>query len=441
MRGLDLIIKKRDGESLTKEEIAFLIQSYSQDQITDYQMAAWAMAVYFQGLDNQETFALTKAMIESGEIIKFPLSNRLIADKHSTGGVGDTTTLILVPLVAAAGVFMAKVSGRGLGFTGGTIDKLESIPGFSVELTNKKFISQVNEIGLAITSQTANLVPVDKKLYSLRDVTGTVESLPLIAASIMSKKIAAGANIILLDVKAGRGAFMKTKNEAIALAQLMVEIGKNFGIPTTALISSMEEPLGHAVGNALEVKEAIETLKGNGPADLVELCLTLGSEILVLAKKVKEIQEGKEVLNELLNSGKALEKFCQMVEFQGGNSRVIHQTELLPGSLKKLEVVSTKNGFINSIDSQEVGKIAAFLGAGRSFIGSSIDLSVGIQFKKKTGDFVEKNETLAIVHSADTKTGEIAIEMMLNCIEITDIKNEKPSLLLAKVTNKEIIEL
>lgn len=433
MQSVDLIIKKRDGQSLTQEEIKYLVKAYATGQITDYQMAAWAMAVYFRGLDKIETFALTKAMIDSGETIQFSGSNELIADKHSTGGVGDTTTLVLGPLVSAAGVSIAKVSGRGLGFTGGTIDKLESIPGFRVELTNQEFMSQVNKIGLAITSQTANLVPVDKQLYGLRDVTGTVESLPLIASSIMSKKIAAGANLILLDVKVGKGAFMKTENDALTLAEQMVEIGKNFGIPTTALISNMEEPLGYAVGNALEVKEAINTLKGDGPPDLVELCLTLGGEILVLAKKVKEIAEGKAILKELLSSGKALEKFQQMIDFQGGNSEIIAKPKLLPTAPIILPLASPKTGFINSIDSQGIGKVAALLGAGRSFKGSSIDLSVGIELCKKVGDKTEKNEVLAYVHSADKKVGEMALEMLLSCIEVTRDKIKKPSLLLAKV--------
>ncbi|MFA5536885.1 MAG: thymidine phosphorylase [Bacillota bacterium] len=435
MQVAELIIKKRNGQKLSEAEIVYLVDSYVLGQVTDYQMAAWLMAVYFQGLDAVETFALTKAMIESGETISFSFLKSPVADKHSTGGVGDTTTLVLAPLVSAAGVPVAKVSGRGLGFTGGTIDKLESIPGFCAELSNEEFVAQINQIGLAITAQTANLVPADKKIYGLRDVTGTVESLPLIAASIMSKKIAAGANIILLDVKVGKGAFMETLNKATELAQMMVELGKKFGVATTAIISSMEEPLGYAIGNSLEVQEAIDTLKGEGPGDLTELCLQLGAEILFLAKKVQGVTEGQQLLQNILKSGKGLEKFAQLIKHQKGNPRVVNEPSLLPSAAIVLPLLSPRSGYINEVDSRGLGNAAAYLGAGRSNMESAIDLSVGIKLTGKVGDYIEKNDVLGYIYASDPRVGETAKYKVLECIKISMIKVEKPTLILDRITS------
>lgn len=434
MRTVDLITKKRDGHPLSREEIEFLIKGYTRGQIPDYQMAAWAMAVYFQGMNKEETKALTQAMIQSGEMVDLSAIDGVIVDKHSTGGVGDTTTLVLAPLVAAAGVPVAKMSGRGLGHTGGTIDKLETIPGLRVDLTIQEFIEQVNRIGVSIVGQTANLVPADKKLYALRDVTGTVESLPLIAASIMSKKLAAGADAILLDVKAGSGAFMKTREEAFALGEMMVEIGEGLGHPTVAFITDMDQPLGHAVGNALEVKEAIYTLQGEGPQDLTELCLILGAELLVLAGRVTAPEEGRALLVKLLQSGAGLEKFAHLIEAQGGNPHVIEKVSLLPQAPVVLPVRSPEAGYVHSINCRGIGQLAMVLGAGRATKEDQIDPAVGLEIFKKVGDEVEAGEVIAYVHAPNTDLGQFAVRQVLSCFLLSPEIPEKPPLVHGRIS-------
>jgi pyrimidine-nucleoside phosphorylase len=398
MRTVDLIQKKRDGASLSREELAFLIEGYTQGRIPDYQVAAWAMAVFFRGMTAQETADLTLVMASSGDQFDLSAIAGIKVDKHSTGGVGDTTTLVLAPLVAAAGVPVAKMSGRGLGHTGGTIDKLESIPGFRVELEKDAFIEQVNRIGVAVIGQSGNLTPADKKLYGLRDVTGTVNSIPLIASSIMSKKIASGADRIVLDVKTGDGAFMKSIDKSIELAQAMVEIGTAVGRDTIAVISSMEEPLGLSVGNALEVRSAIDTLSGHGPADLMELCLELGANMVVLAGKATSIKEAKGYLKQYLVSGSALATFRKFITAQGGNPDVIDNPSLLPTAKLIVPVTSPSTGFITAIQAEQIGIASMRLGAGRATKESIIDLAVGIVLRAKTGNFVKAGDPIAELH-------------------------------------------
>ncbi|WP_078596995.1 pyrimidine-nucleoside phosphorylase [Evansella clarkii] len=408
MRMVDLIEKKRNGFSHTKEEIEFIISGYSDGEVPDYQMSAWAMAVFFQGMNEEETAVLTDAMVRSGDTIDLSPINGIKVDKHSTGGVGDTTTLVLAPLVAAAGVPVAKMSGRGLGHTGGTIDKLESIPGFSVEITNEEFTGLVNKNKAAVIGQTKNLTPADKKLYGLRDVTATVNSIPLIASSIMSKKIASGADAIVLDVKTGAGAFMKELSDSRELAETMVKIGRNLERKTSAVISDMSQPLGFAVGNALEVKEAIDTLKGEGPEDLTDLCLTLGSHMVVLAEKAENLENAREMLEELISSGKALSQFKVFAEAQGGDPSVIDNPEKLPSAEFQIEVKAEKDGFISGIVADKIGTAAMMLGAGRATKDSEIDLSVGIVLNKKIGDSVKAGESLATLHANTENVDETA---------------------------------
>jgi pyrimidine-nucleoside phosphorylase len=398
MRMIDLIHKKRDGDALTQEEIQFIIQGYTNGSIPDYQMSAWAMAIFFQGMTAEETAHLTMAMVESGDQIDLSSIEGTIVDKHSTGGVGDTTTLVLAPLVASCGVPVAKMSGRGLGHTGGTIDKLESFQGFSVELENQAFIELVNKNKLALVGQSGNLTPADKKLYALRDVTSTVDTIPLIASSIMSKKIASGADAIVLDVKVGSGAFMKSTENAKELAQAMVDIGTEVGRQTIAVISDMNQPLGLAIGNALEIKEAINTLQGKGPQDLEELCLTLGSHMLCLAKKAKDQTEAREILKEKISNGEALKKLRQFVQAQGGDPNQVLQPETLPQAKHQVEVLSPQAGFVQSIEAEDIGTLAMLVGAGRSTKEANIDLAVGIVLHKKVGDTVEKGDSLATLH-------------------------------------------
>ncbi|WP_088035682.1 pyrimidine-nucleoside phosphorylase [Evansella clarkii] len=408
MRMVDLIEKKRNGFSHTKEEIEFIISGYSDGEVPDYQISAWAMAVFFQGMNEEETAVLTDAMVRSGDTIDLSPINGIKVDKHSTGGVGDTTTLVLAPLVAAAGVPVAKMSGRGLGHTGGTIDKLESIPGFSVEITNEEFTGLVNKNKAAVIGQTKNLTPADKKLYGLRDVTATVNSIPLIASSIMSKKIASGADAIVLDVKTGAGAFMKELSDSRELAETMVKIGRNLERKTSAVISDMSQPLGFAVGNALEVKEAIDTLKGEGPEDLTDLCLTLGSHMVVLAEKAENLEDAREMLEELISSGKALSQFKVFAEAQGGDPSVIDNPEKLPSAEFQIEVKAEKDGFISGIVADKIGTAAMMLGAGRATKDSEIDLSVGIVLNKKIGDSVKAGESLATLHANTEHVDETA---------------------------------
>uniref|UniRef100_UPI0034A42BBE pyrimidine-nucleoside phosphorylase n=2 Tax=Clostridiaceae TaxID=31979 RepID=UPI0034A42BBE len=358
MRMYDVILKKRRGEELSKEEIDFFIQGFTKGEIPDYQASALLMSIFFNSMNKRETADFTMSMVHSGETLNLDKIQGIKVDKHSTGGVGDTTTILLAPMVASCGVPVAKMSGRGLGHTGGTIDKLESFKGFSVELSEEKFMENVNDIGIAVIGQTANLAPADKKLYALRDVTATVDNMPLIASSIMSKKIASGADGIVLDVKVGDGAFMKTPEDAKALAEEMVSIGKNVGRNTIAVISDMDQPLGYAIGNALEIKEAIDTLKGNGPKDLLELALTLGSNMLILANKVENFEEGKKLLLENIKNGKALEKLKEFVKAQGGNPACVDNTDLLPKAKYIIEVKANKSGTISKIHAEEMGLTA-----------------------------------------------------------------------------------
>ncbi len=413
MRMYDLIMKKRNGEELTKEEIEFMIDGYTKEEIPDYQMSAFLMAVYFKGMTEEETVELTMAMANSGDIMDLSEIEGLKADKHSTGGVGDKTSLVLGPMVAALGVPVAKMSGRGLGHTGGTIDKLESFPGFSTNLTKEQFIQNVNAIKMAIIGQTGDLAPADKKLYALRDVTATVDNLSLIASSIMSKKLAAGADVIVLDVKTGKGAFMKKEADALALAREMVKIGTNAGKETVAIISDMDQPLGFAVGNALEVKEAIDTLNGNGAKDLLELAITLGAYMLVGTKRVENIEEAREKLLSTIEDKSALKKFQEFVEAQGGDARAIDNTELLPKASIVMEIKAEEDGFVEKIETEEIGMVCLLLGGGRETKESEIDLSVGLVLHKKIGDAVKKGEVLATMYGNDLKKMEIARERFL----------------------------
>lgn len=399
MRMVDIIEKKRDGHELTTAEINFFIEGYTKGEIPDYQASALAMAIYFQDMNDRERADLTRAMVESGDTIDLSAIDGVKVDKHSTGGVGDTTTLVLAPLVASLGIPVAKMSGRGLGHTGGTIDKLESIAGFHVELTREQFIDLVNRDKVAVIGQSGNLTPADKKLYALRDVTGTVNSIPLIASSIMSKKIAAGADAIVLDVKTGDGAFMKTQEDAEKLAHAMVRIGNHVGRKTIAIISDMSQPLGFAIGNALEVKEAIETLQGKGPKDLTELVLTLGSQMVILAGKAKTTEEAKSMLKESISSGKALAKFKDFLTNQGGDASIVDDLSKLPQAKYKIELPAKQSGFVSRMIADEIGVASMILGAGRATKEDVIDLAVGLVLHKKVGDKVEEGESILTIYS------------------------------------------
>ncbi|MDM5238689.1 pyrimidine-nucleoside phosphorylase [Bacillus cereus] len=399
MRMVDIIAKKRDGKELTTEEIKFFINGYTDGSIPDYQVSALAMAIFFKDMTDRERADLTMAMVESGETIDLSAIEGIKVDKHSTGGVGDTTTLVLGPLVAALDVPVAKMSGRGLGHTGGTIDKLEAVEGFHVEITNEQFIDIVNRDKVAVIGQTGNLTPADKKIYALRDVTGTVNSIPLIASSIMSKKIAAGADAIVLDVKTGAGAFMKTEEDAKELAHAMVRIGNNVGRQTMAVISDMSQPLGFAIGNALEVKEAIDTLKGEGPEDLTELVLVLGSQMVVLAKKANTLEEAREMLIEVMKNGKATEKFKEFLSNQGGDSSIVDHPEKMPQAKYVIDVPAKTSGVISNIVADEIGIAAMLLGAGRATKEDEIDLAVGLMLRKKVGDEVKEGEPFVTIYA------------------------------------------
>ncbi|WP_301109507.1 pyrimidine-nucleoside phosphorylase [Sporosarcina sp.] len=428
MRMVDVIQKKRDGEELTKEEIEFFVNGYTDGSIPDYQASAFLMAIYFQKMTTEEQGYLTLAMAESGDQIDLSAIEGVKVDKHSTGGVGDTTTLILAPLVAACGVPVAKMSGRGLGHTGGTLDKLEAIEGFHVEISTEQFIEQVNDLKIAVIGQSGNLTPADKKLYALRDVTATVDSIPLIASSIMSKKLAAGADAIVLDVKTGAGAFMKTLEDSKQLADAMVAIGNEVGRNTSAVISDMSQPLGLAIGNALEVKEAIETLQGNGPEDLTELCLVLGSKMLLAANKAETEEDARSQLQSVMENGEALNLFGELIRAQGGNPEVIKNPELLPQAEYQIEVPAKTSGYVSEIDADEVGVAAMLLGAGRATKEDVIDLAVGIVLQKKIGDSVKEGETLAILHT-NKKNAEDSIKLLQDHISITKEKIQTPSLI------------
>ncbi|AVX15517.1 MULTISPECIES: pyrimidine-nucleoside phosphorylase [Bacillus] len=432
MRMVDLIVKKQNGKELTTEEIQFFVKGYTDGSIPDYQASALAMAIYFQDMTDQERADLTMAMVNSGETIDLSAIEGIKVDKHSTGGVGDTTTLVLAPLVAALGVPVAKMSGRGLGHTGGTIDKLEAIEGFHVELSKDEFIKLVNRDKVAVIGQSGNLTPADKKLYALRDVTGTVNSIPLIASSIMSKKVAAGADAIVLDVKTGAGAFMKTDEDAVNLAKAMVRIGNNVGRQTMAVISDMSQPLGFAIGNALEVQEAIDTLRGEGPEDLNELVLTLGSQMVVLAKKAETLEEARTKLQEVMKNGKALEKFKEFLSNQGGDASVVDEPSKLPQAAYKIDVPAKEAGVVSEIVADEIGVAAMLLGAGRATKEDEIDLAVGIMLRKKVGDNVEKGEPLVTLYANRENVDDVTAKVYDN-IRISE-KAEAPKLIHTLIT-------
>lgn len=438
MRMYDIIKTKRDGGVLSKEQIDYFVKEYTNGMIPDYQVAALLMAVYFQGMNEAETLALTLAMAESGDCLSLSAINGVTADKHSTGGVGDKTTLVLAPMAAVLGVKMAKMSGRGLGHTGGTIDKLESFPGFSTALSEEKFIQNVNTIGMAITGQTGNLAPADKKLYALRDVTDTVDSLPLIASSIMSKKIAAGADTIVLDVKVGSGAFMKTEEAARKLAKEMVRIGHGAGRKTAAVISEMDEPLGFAVGNALEVIEAIDTLKGNGPKDLEDLCVALGSYMLVSAGKADSLEEAADKLRGTLKDGSAYEKMIEFVTAQGGSREDVENPQRLLHATYTDTITAPKTGYIAHIQSEEVGLAAMTAGGGRETKDSVIDLSAGIVLNKKVGDFVKENEPLARLYANDKVKLEAAKKRLAGAYSFSEEPVPARPLIHGVITEKDI---
>ncbi|THF75935.1 pyrimidine-nucleoside phosphorylase [Cohnella fermenti] len=418
MRMVDVIRKKRAGDELTAEEIRFVVSGVVTGTIPDYQTSAWAMAVCFTGMTDRETAELTLAMARSGDVVDLSAIRGVKVDKHSTGGVGDKTTLILAPLVAACGVPVAKMSGRGLGHTGGTIDKLESIPDFRTELARDEFFAQVNDIGVAVIGQSGNIAPADKKLYALRDVTGTVESIPLIASSVMSKKIAAGADAILLDVKFGSGAFMKTAAEAIELAQAMVAIGTEVGRTTVAAITDMDQPLGNLIGNALEVREAIDILRGEGPADLRELCLALGGHMLVLGGQAADEDEARGKLLAALESGAALAKLGAMIAAQGGDPAVARQPELLPQAKERLPVPAAADGYVHGIDAEAIGLAAMRVGAGRAAKDDAIDYAVGVELIAKRGDRVRAGDTLAYLHARENDEAACAAAQIVRAYEL-----------------------
>lgn len=422
MRMYDIIKKKRDGEELSPEEIKFFIDGYTCGDIPDYQASAFCMAVFFKGMTEKETACLTLAMAHSGDSVDLSLFGDKSVDKHSTGGVGDKTTLIVAPTVASLGCVIAKMSGRGLGHTGGTVDKLESIEGFNTSLSPEEFFEQVKNIGIAVIGQTGNLTPADKKLYALRDVTATVDSVPLIASSIMSKKLAAGSHTIVLDVKYGSGAFMKTPEDAKALAEEMVKIGKNCNRNVAALITDMQKPLGKNIGNSLEVIEAVEVLKGGGPKDLKEVAVALASEIVALSKNIS-LDEANAEVDDAISSGKAYKKLLEWVKYQGGNAEWLENTEKFPKAAFSFEIKSERDGYVSFMDSESIGIASVMLGAGREKKTDAIDMSAGITVEKKTGDLVKKGDVLATLFASEKELFENAAEKYLSAI---DFSNEPP---------------
>lgn len=420
MRMVDLIEKKKDGKVHTAQEIHFIVDGYTNDKIPDYQMSAWLMAVCFQGLNKEETALLTKEMMHSGDVMDLSRIEGIKVDKHSTGGVGDKTSMVLGPIVGACGVPVAKMSGRGLGHTGGTLDKLESIPGLHVMIEEDDFVKQVNDCHLAIIGQSAHLDPADKKMYALRDVTATVSCIPLIASSIMSKKLAAGSDAILLDVKYGDGAFMKTKEEAKMLARTMIEIGDSLGKDTRATISNMSQPLGYTIGNSLEVKEAVDTLNGNGPEDLLELCLQAGSHMLIQAQKADSLLSARKMLQEAIDSKQALRTFCAMVKAQGGDDAYVRHPEMFPKAKEVIPVYSQTTGYVKDLKAKPLGIVSMKLGGGRETTDDEIDYSVGLILHKKIGDFVKKGDVLVEVH---TNTG-LSKELQKDILDAYEFSNE-----------------
>jgi pyrimidine-nucleoside phosphorylase len=429
MRAIDIIAKKRDGHHLTAEEIDFFVQGFTRGEIPDYQAASLLMAIYLKGMDVQETAHLTMSIARSGRMLDLSAIAPIVVDKHSSGGVGDKTTLVVAPLVAATGLPVGKISGRGLGFTGGTLDKLESIPGFKADLSADEFMATLRDCGIVVVGQTADMVPADGKLYALRDVTATVSNISLIASSIMSKKIAGGANAIILDVKAGRGAFMHTKEKALALAHTMVDIGKALGRHVTAVISDMNQPLGRAVGNALELKEAIDTLHGHGPNDFLEHCLIIAGQMLLLANRAPDAQEARELLLTQLDSSRAWHKFRDWIAGQGGDPAYIDNPSLLPQATIVEPLPSPHSGYIAGLDAMEVGLTAALLGGGRTRKGDIIDHSVGAVLVKKVGDYVKKGEPLLTIHANDEKKLADAKQRLLDAYSWSDKPAERPPLI------------
>ena len=426
MRALDLIIKKRDKQPLTKSEIDFLIAGYARDEVPDYQMSAWAMAVLLNGMTVQEITDLTMAMAHSGEVLDLREIGKLVVDKHSTGGVGDKTTLSVAPMVAACGLPVGKMSGRGLGFSGGTIDKLESIPGFRSNLSTDEFINQLKQIGIVLTGQSADLAPADGKLYALRDVTGTVPSIPLIASSVMSKKIAGGANAIVLDVKVGKGAFMQTLDEARELANVMVSIGNLSGRRVIAVLSPMDQPLGEAVGNALELKEAVELLRGKAPKDYRYHCMHLAAYMLILGKMAASMQEALAMTEATIADGSAMIKLEELVAAQSGDVSYVRELDRLPKARIHTTITASKSGWVRTVDAKEVGESSVMLGAGRSKKDDKIDYGVGILVKVKIGDIVAEKQPLFEVHANDEEKLNQVLEKLRNAVEIVDEPVEAP---------------
>ncbi len=429
MRAYDIIFKKRWNKILSSSEIDFMVKEFVKGVIPNYQMSAFLMAVAINGMNTDETLSLTKSSVDSGDIIDLSSIPGIKVDKHSSGGVGDTTTLIVAPIVAAAGIPVAKMSGRGLGHSGGTIDKLESIPGFSTKISKNDFINQVKDIGIAVVGKIGNVVPADKLIYALRDVTATVDSLPLIASSIMSKKIAGGADAVVLDVKVGSGAFIENEEKVEKLAKIMVNIGKGFGKKTRAIITDMSQPLGNAIGNSLEVEEAIKILKGNGSQDLREVCINIAANMLILGEKVKDLKEGIELTKEILTSGRGLDKFKQFISHQGGNSNIVEDLSLLPKAKYEDKLIADSNGFISKIDCKQIGIASIILGAGREKKEDIIDPSVGIVMKKRLGDNVKIKDKICTIYGNDFSKIEEAKKILEKSIEISDKKGRVPILI------------
>ena len=429
MRMYDIIMKKRNGFPLSKEEIYYFVDGFTNGTIPDYQASVLLMAIYFQHMNYEETLNLTMAMADSGEHLDLSGISGIKADKHSTGGVGDKTTLVLAPMVAAVGVKTAKMSGRGLGHTGGTIDKLESFPGFSTTLSQEQFVKNVNDIGLAVTGQTGNITPADKKIYALRDVTGTVDNISLIASSIMSKKLAAGADVIVLDVKTGNGAFMKNIKDATELAKTLVDIGNGAGKKTYAVISEMNEPLGYAIGNSLEVIEAIDTLKGNGPRDLYNLCIELGSLMVAASDQNISLEQAKQILKKTIEDGSAYRKFKEFIESQGGNPSDVDNCHDLIKVNQVLDIKSFQSGYIAGIQTENIGNAVMMLGGGRQKKGDSIDHSVGVIIKKKVGEQVKEGESLATVYINNTDNLDTALDLIKSSFEFSEDIIKEPELI------------
>ncbi len=436
MRMVDIIKKKRDGGKLSKDEIEYFVENYAREDIPDYQASALLMAIFFQDMDDEETVHLTESMVHSGETVDLSAIGGIKVDKHSTGGVGDTTTIILGPLVASCGVPVAKISGRGLGHTGGTLDKLESIDGLTVDLSISEFIGCVKKAGVAVVGATKDLAPADKRLYSLRDVTATVNNISLIASSIMSKKIAAGSDKIVLDVKRGEGAFMKSTEEARELAEAMTDIGNGMGKKTVAVVSNMDQPLGCTVGNSLEVKEAIRTLKGEGPEDLEELCFSLGTQMLMLGGAADDVSEAEEKLRSSMDDGSALDTFEKMIELQGGDPRCVDELHLLPQAEYREEIKAERSGHVKKLNAREVGRSAALLGAGREKKSDIIELSAGIELKKKIGDEVVEGDVLAVMHHNDKQKFEKGKKKLKGAYEFS-VKEPKAEPLIYDIIGQE----